>query len=418
MTSAQPILHPNENLRLSQGLAKVKAGAGLMGVLLLAIALIWGALIGDDFRRFFHSYLVSFAYYLSFALGALFFVVLQHLVGAKWSVTVRRTAEVLTRTFPLLFVLSAVIWLPMLLGNDRLYLWSNLDAMQHDHLLHQKEAYLNVPFFVARLFLYFGIWIGVSNYFYRKSIEQDESGDPALSRRMRAASAPAMIAFAFTCAFTGFDLLMSTEPHWFSTMFGVYYFAGCAISIMALLALISMMIQRSGRMTRSVTVEHYHDLGKLLFAFVFFWAYVAFSQFMLIWAANMPEETGYFWHRWFVPEGLDVPMWKSWRVVTLGLIFFHWLVPFVLLMSRHTKRRLQALAAFSVWMLVWHWVDIYWQVMPAYNSHELVFSPLDVLIAVGMGSLVAASVVHALTKVNLIPIGDPNLSESLRFENQ
>lgn len=433
MSSVESPLHPNEKVKVGPTVGKVKAGAGAVGVVLLIAAVIWGAVHGDEMRRFFHSYLISFAYYLSFALGALFFVVLHHLVGARWSVTVRRTAEVLTQTFPVLLVLSGVILVPMLMGNDSLYLWSMTEVMETDHLLHQKAGYLNVPFFVARIGLYFVVWLAISRYFFKKSVEQDVSGDPAISTQLRKWSAPAMILFAFTCAFAGFDLLMTIEPHWFSTMFGVYYFAGCAISIMALLALISMLLQRSGRITHSVTTEHYHDLGKLLFAFVFFWAYVAFSQFMLIWSANIPEETGYFFKRWFIPEGFDVPIYKQWRTVTIALILFHWAFPFVILMSRHTKRKLQALAAFCVWMLVWHWVDIYWQVMPAYNlpgdlpvgggsatasAYEAVFHPIDIMIFLGIGCMFVAAAAHAFSKVNLIPVKDPHLAESLRFENQ
>lgn len=418
MSTVETALHPNEKITVGPGAGKVKAGAGAVGVVLLIASVVWGALIGDEMSRFFHSYLVSYAYFLSFALGALFFVLLHHLVGARWSVVVRRTAEVLTKTFPILFVLSGVFLVPMLMGNDSLYLWTNHDVVAQDHVLHHKAGYLNVPFFVVRIVVYFAVWIGLSRYLFRKSVEQDKSGDPDLSRQMRKLSAPGMILFAFTCALAGFDLLMSLEPHWFSTMFGVYYFAGAAISIMALLGLISMVLQSSGRITRSVTVEHYHDIGKLLFAFIFFWAYVAFSQFMLIWGANIPEETAYFWTRWFVPEGLDVPVYAQWKTVTIALILFHWAVPFVLLMSRHPKRRLQALAAFCVWMLVWHWVDLYWQVMPAYSPTEAVFHPIDVLIFVGLGCMFFATVAHAFTKVNLIPIRDPHLAESLRFENQ
>lgn len=425
MSSAESVLHPQEKTKAGPSVANAKRIGFGLGALFLIAAAVWGLIIGDGMQRFFHSYLVSFAYFLSFAVGALFFVILQHLVGAKWSITVRRTAECITQAFPFLMVASAVIWLPMLAGNDRLYTWSSQVFMETNHLVHKKAGYLNEAFFTIRILLYFVVWLALSRFFFKLSTQQDESGDPALSARMRKWSAPAMILFAFSVAFAGFDLLMSIEPEWFSTMFGVYYFAGAAISIMALLALVPMALQRSGRITRSVTTEHYHDVGKLLFAFVFFWGYVAFSQFMLIWAANIPEETGYFMKRWFSAEG-EI---GRWGVVTICLLLFHFLFPFVILMSRHTKRRLQALAAFAAWMLIWHWVDIYWQVMPALNNHHhsdigaavspvFRYLPLDILVFAGLGLLFLGAVAHAMSKVHLVPVKDPGLAESLRFENQ
>jgi hypothetical protein len=312
----------------------------------------------------------------------------------------------------------------MLLGNDNLFIWTNHTFMEHDHLVHSKSAWLNTPFFAVRTIIYFVLWIAVSRLFYKASTQQDEDGDEKHTKKMILWSAPMTIVFAFTCAFFGFDMLMSLDPQWFSTMFGVYYFAGCGIAIFAVMALTLMGIQRSGRIKTAVTVEHYHDLGKLLFAFVFFWAYVAFSQFMLIWAANVPEETMYFWKRWFSSPGQI----GRWGWVTLAILACHFVIPFVILLSRHTKRRLPALAFFAGWMLLWHYVDLYWQVMPALNNHHAAgvakVSPifrhlgLDILTFAGMGLLFMGVVAGAFRKVNLVPIKDPNLGDALRFENQ
>ncbi len=424
MSSSETILHPEEKIKAGPGVAKAMRFGIVGGVLLLAGAIAWGLALGDGMQRFLHSYLVSFTYFTSLALGALFFVLIMHLMGAKWVVTMRRIAEVLTQAFPLLFILSAGIWLPMLLGNDSLYIWTNDEYMEHNHLVHDKSGYLDPVFFAARIILYFAIWIGVSNYFLKMSKLQDENGDPDLTRRMAKWSAPAMFAFAFSCAFFAFDLLMSIDPEWFSTMFGVVFFAGCCISIFSLMVLIPLALQRSGRLVHSITVEHYHDIGKLLFAFVFFWGYVAFSQFMLIWGANIPEETGYFWKRWFESEGVM----GIWGKVTLVMVAMHFVLPFILLMTRHAKRRLQVLAGFSVWMLLWHYLDLYWQVMPALNNHHAAgvaeksaifrLLPLDMLLWAAMGLLFMGAVARALGKVNLIAIKDPGLAQSLRFENQ
>lgn len=190
-------------------------------------------------------------------------------------------------------------------------------------------------------------------------------------------------------------------------MFGVYYFAGAGIAVMAALPLIAMLWQRIGLVRRAITVEHYHELGKFLFSFVFFWGYIAFCQFMLIWYANIPEETSFFRHRIF----------GEWQSVAIVLLVLHLAIPFVFLLSRQTKRKLVALAAFSAWMLVMHWVDLYWIVLPAYSPTELALGFIDILATIGIGGLYVAAAAHAAAKVHLIPVKDPRLSESLAFEN-
>lgn len=425
MSSSDSLLHPEEKTKAGPGVIRARNAGYTFGLFLLIAATVWGAMLGDSMQRFLHGYLVAFTYFTSMAVGALFFVIIMHLLGAKWSVVMRRIAECITMAFPLLFVLSAVIWLPMLLGNDSLYIWTNEEFVKSSHLVQGKSFWLDSPFFAARIILYFMVWIGVSRYFYKTSLLQDENGDPDLTRKMAKWSAPATIAFAFSCAFFGFDLLMSIEPEWFSTMFGIVYFAGCCISIFSLMVLIPHALQRSGRLVHSITTEHYHDIGKLLFAFVFFWGYVAFSQFMLIWGANIPEETGYFMKRWFVP-GYTGEM-GNWGIFTLVMIVMHFAIPFVLLMSRFGKRRINILSGFAVYMLVFHYMDLYWQVMPALNNHVQVgakfspiaqYAPLDLLVWAGMGLLFMGAVAGGLAKTRLIAIKDPGLAQSLRFENQ
>jgi hypothetical protein len=430
MSSSDTILHPEEKITAGPGVAKAKSVGLAAGLVLLLAMAGWGLALGDGMQRFFHGYLVAFTYFTSIALGALFFVLIMHLMGAKWVVSMRRVAEILTQAFPLLAVLSAVIWLPILLGNDSLYIWTSEEFMDKNHLVHAKGGYLNPVFFAARQVLYFVLWIGISNYFFKTSCKQDEGDDDDATRRMAKWAAPAMFVFAFSCAFFAFDMLMSIEPEWFSTMFGVVYFAGCCISVFALMTLIPLALQRSGRLVHSITVEHYHDIGKLLFAFVFFWGYVAFSQFMLIWGANIPEETGYFLKRWFTggSSGLNMGEMGVWGKVTLVMLVMHFLIPFILLMSRHSKRKLHILAGFSIWMLAWHYLDLYWQVMPALNNHALwgLAEPssitkgigIDFGLWVGMGLLFMGYVAGKFQNINLIPIKDPGLAQSLKFENQ
>ncbi|MCG8416598.1 MAG: quinol:cytochrome C oxidoreductase [Proteobacteria bacterium] len=408
-------VHPDEKITAKNLGGSIFKAALPAGVVFLVIALIIGAASGDHLSRFFHSYLVALAYFLSVALGALFFVVLQPLVKAHWSVTVRRLAEILTSTFPLLGVLALGILIPMLLGSSGPYHhW--VHPAPDDHVLHGKAAWLNVPFFAIRVAVYFAIWIFIARWFFNKSVEQDDTGDAEISDRLRAASGPSIIVFALTIAFAAFDLLMSLNPHWFSTIFGVYYFAGAAIAIFASLSLVGMFLQKKGKLTRSISVEHYHDLGKLLFAFVFFWSYIAFSQFMLIWYANLPEETV-----WYQPR-----LFTNWSGVSILLLVAHTIIPFVFLLSRWTKRVLSRLAFFSIWMMVMHYVDIYWIVMPEYiapNQTQTVFSyavgdlAMDLFAFIGVGCLFVAFAARTAAKVNLIPIKDPMLGDSLKFEN-
>jgi len=405
--SATGKLNPDEKLELGDLGPRIVKLAGGVGIVFLALTVVLGMTVGDDMRKFFHSYLVSLTFFLSLALGALFFVLLQHLTRSRWSVVVRRLAEILTMTFPVLGVLFVVgLLAPMIAGNDSLYLWTT-DAAQHDHLIQGKAGWLNVPFFAVRIVIYFVAWTLLSRYFFKKSLEQDESSDPEISERLRVVSAPGMIIYAFTTGFAAFDLLMSLDPHWFSTIFGVNYFAGCAVGIMALLAVVALFLQSRGKLEHSITVEHYHDIGKLLFAFIFFWGYIAFSQFMLIWYADLPEETIWFRHR----------MFTSWKWLSLVLLFGHFCFPFVCLLSRETKRRLHLLAGFAVWMLVMHFFDVYWQVMPEYDKSGFVFGLVDLTALIGVGGIFVAAAARVGSGVRLVPTGDPRLGESLSFEN-
>jgi hypothetical protein len=403
-------LHPDEKFRLGTLGDKLFKMALPPGILMLLAALLIGHFHDDKLSRFFHSYLLAVVFVTTFALGALFFVIIQHLVRARWSVVIRRVAEILSSTFPVLFILVAIgVLIPVVAGNDKLYDWNNEARMASDHLLHKKAAWLNPIGFAIRICIYFGIWTAMSRYFFKKSVEQDETGDPKINERLRVIAAPCIIIYALTVAAAGIDLLMTLAPHWYSTMFPVWFFAGCVVSIFALLALVPMGLQQSGRLTRSVTVEHYHDVGKLLFGFLMFWAYVSFSQFMLQWYGNMPEETMFWQHRIFGEY-----QWMAW-VILLG----HFAFPYLILMSRETKRRKPALAAFALWLLLMHALDLYWMIMPEYGHGAVSFKSVFMdLLALGGATLVfIGAAAREGRKVNLIPVRDPGLGDSLRFEN-
>ena len=405
----------------------VSATAGLIGLAGLIVAVALGVVTGNS-EAFFRGYLVALCFAVSIMLGGLFFVLIQHVTRAGWSVVVRRFAEQVSMTAFPLAVLSLVVVLPMIFGWPEsihdVFRWTDprvtdSTSGHYDALIAGKSGYLNVPFFFFRMLIYFGFWIAAANYFYRASVQQDQSRDGELTLAMQRLSAPGLLLFALTTTFFAVDLLMSLDPHWFSTIFGVYYFAGSVVAFCSLLALAMFLLQQAGRATQSLNDEHYHDVGKLMFAFVVFWAYIAYSQYMLIWYGNLPEETGW----------LIVRQDAAWLPLTLWLLFGHFIIPFLGLISRVPKRRKDLLVFGAVWLLVMHWLDICWLVLPhvthagGADGHGSVPAPgaIDVLqvllCTVGVSGVFVWSLVRRMAQSSLIPEGDPRLAESLSFEN-
>ena len=385
--------------RWAPRLAVLGAGSLLLGF-------VASLVLQDAFSRFLVAYLVAFCFCLSVSLGALFFVVLQHLTHAGWSVTVRRLAEILAAALPLWAVLFAPILFLVLTGNGSLYPWNDAAHVAHDPLLQAKQPYLNAPFFALRAVLYFAVWGWIARYYWRHSLAQDQTGDKSHTLAMQRRAGVAMLAFGVTVTFASFDWLMSLDPHWFSTLFGVYFFAGCAVSAFAALILIAVGLQKLGYLQDAISADHYHDLGKLLFGFTFFWGYIAFSQYMLIWYGDIPEET-----LWYLARQSH-----GWAAVSLVLLFGHFLLPFCGLMPRRAKRNKRVLAAWAAWLLVMHWLDLYWLAAPQ-ASRGPAFHLLDILCLVGLACLYAAILLRVAADRGLVPQRDPYLAEALAFRN-
>ncbi len=398
-----PIEIGNEPRFLGEGAVRLARRGVAAAGLGFGIAAAVAAAGHEAGRSFFFAYLLNYAFTLSLALGALFFVILQHLTRAGWSVVLRRLAEGLAATLPVL----ALLFVPILLGLHHLYHWSHAEVAAHDPLLQKKAAYLNVPFFVLRWAVYLAAWSLLARFFLRRSTAQDASGDPAETHAMQRRAAPAMLAFGVTVTFAAFDLLMSLDAHWYSTIFGVYFFAGCLVGFIALLIVVAFVLQRAGLLTHAITREHYHDLGKLLFAFVVFWAYIAFSQYMLIAYANLPEETGWFLRR---QSG-------GWGWVGLLLVFGHFLLPFLALLSRTPKRRKRLLVPVAVWVLAMHWVDLFFLVAPERSPDRFALFAADLALLVGFAGAMTAVFARTFKDRSLLAEGDPRLAESLTFEN-
>lgn len=378
-------------------------GMMLLGVGVIATAASFIGL-SDDKAHFVLAYLAAYMFTLSLALGALFFVLVQHVTRAGWSIVVRRIAENMAGTM----VAMAILFVPILVfSHDIWHHWMGAHAA-HDKILVGKSGYLNETFFYVRCALYFAYWIGAAYYFRSKSIQQDASGDPELSLKMSRMGAPALVLFGFSITFAAIDWMMSLDPHWFSTMFGVTYFAGSVMAFLAMLALICMWMSKKGLLKNVINSEHYHDIGKLMFAFMVFWAYTNFSQYFLIQYADIPEETGWYRQR----------MQGNWGVIGTVLIVGHFAVPFVFLLSRHMKRNRLPLAIGATLLLVMHWIDMQFLIFPTHHP-ELGFHPqwVDFALWLGLPCIFLGLTLRGIANTNLIPIRDPKLRESLKFTN-
>ena len=353
-------------------------------------------------QQFHFSYLVGFSYFSSLSLGALFYVMVQHLTGSAWSVTVRRLMENIMRTVPLALLLV----IPIFLGTHSLYEWTHASAAQ-DHLLAKKIGFLNDQWFIIRGVIAIGLWSLLALRLYSISRKQDDNGSLAYTKAAEKWSAPGMVVLFLSASMAAFDWIMSLDPHWWSTMFGVYFLSGGALSFMAALIAICLALRSAGYLTNSIREEHYHDLGKWLFALTVFWAYIAFSQYMLIWYGNLPEETVWFQRR----------LAGSWSLFRPLLIFGHFFVPFFVLMPRSSKRNLKLLGFFAGWMIFMHYVDLYWQIMPVLHGQGFTPNWMDPVAWLAVGSAYALVFWSGLRQKPLVPVGDPRLEQCLAFHN-
>lgn len=345
-------------------------------------------------KQFFASYLVAYVYFVLIALGGMFFVMIQHLTGSVWSVTMRRVMENVMATVPM----AAVLFVPVALGIPALYEWSHREFRSEDPVLAVKMTFFNPAFYTGRMAFYFAVWIALAVILARHS----ENREKAVWW-----SGPGLGALMITVTMASVDWLMSLDPYWYSTIFGVYVFSGGALGFLGALTGILLLFRRASLLAKSVTVEHYHDLGKWMFALTVFWAYIAFSQYLLIWYANLPEETIWFRHRL---EG-------NWSWVSLLLLLGRFVAPFLVLLARAPKRNLAVLGVMAAWMPAMHYVDLHWVVMPTVHRHGFHLHWLDGATLLAVGSLFALLFWQRLKRRELVPVGDPRLKEALEFHN-
>lgn len=373
----------------------------IVGLLGLAASLV-GFLVDEE--QFFSSYLTAFLFWLSIGLGSLFFIMVHHMASATWSTVLRKLFEGFMGVLPLMVVL----FLPIAFGLKHLYSWTDTELVAADHLLQGKSGFLNDAFFLLRAAVYLLVWAFLALRLRALSREQDQQHNSSVTARFRKVSAPGLILFAVTTTFAAWDWMMSLDPHWYSTIYGAYFFAGGAMAAMAFSLVVVLYLRAKGVLVNAITVEHHHDLAKLTFAFVVFWAYMAFSQYFLIWYANIPEETVWYLHRW---EG-------SWKTVSLLIVFGHFCAPFLLLITRGAKRTPGLLLVVGFWLLFMHYVDLYWNIAPNFFHHGAHFSWIDLSTMVGVGGLFIWYFWKQFAGNPLVPVNDPGLKASLEFVNQ
>jgi hypothetical protein len=377
-------------------LARWRTRSAIAGVL---GALVLGAGLFADPFQFYRSYLWSYLLVLGLALGSLAWLMLQYLTGGAWGVVVRRPCEAAARTLPLV----TLMFVPIAIGIPNLYMWSHADQIRGDEILMHKSAYLNVPFFLARAAVYFGGWLLLGWLFNRWSAREDREGGTASHRKMSRMAGPGIIFWGFSITFMAIDWVMSIDPKWLSTMFGLLFIAGQGLTSIAFLITIMVLLARREPMASVLTPRHLHDLGKFMLALVMVWAYFSFSQFLIIWAGNLPEEIPWYLER----------LRGGWQFVGLLLVVGHFALPFALLLSRDLKRNYRLLAGIAIFILCMRLVDLYWLVVPSFRKGAFSISWMDFAAPVGLTGIWLAYFFLQLGKRPLMPLNDPNLEGAL-----
>ena len=349
--------------------------------------------------QFFRSYLTTYLLLLAIALGSLALAMVHQVSGGAWGVVIRRILGAATRTLPLL----TLLFIPIVVGMRYLYPWTDAAAVAQDAVLQWKQPYLNVPFFLVRAAIYFGAWNAIVFLLNKWSLQQDETGDPLMAMRMQKLAAAGLLAYGLTITFASFDWVMSIEPHWFSTIFGVLMMGGQGLAAMAFAIIALTWLSRRPPLSELVTPNHFHDLGNLMLAFTMLWAYFGFSQYLIIWSGNLPEEAEWYLHR----------SAHGWQFVALALVAFHFAVPFMLLLLRVTKRRGETLAKVAALILLMRYVDLFWLIHPAFHPSGLHVYWLDVLLPVSMSALWLGVFVYHLRGRALLPLHDPEFDEAV-----
>jgi hypothetical protein len=389
--------NPPVDLKRFQG---ISIGVGLIGLIFWAVLAVMSG--GNAGETFFRTYLVAYIFWCGIALGCLGWLMIQYLGGATWGIVIRRLLESGSHTLFLMLVLFA----PIALGVPHIYEWADAEAVAGSKVLQHKSSYLNAGFFVVRTVIYFIIWLTMFYYLKRWSQRQDETGDPAFIQYAQNLSGPGFVFYGLACTFAGIDWIMSLDPEWFSTIFGLIMIAGQGVSAMAFIISVCVILSRWEPMSHVLQPKHFHDLGKLLLALVMVWAYFSFSQLLIMWSGNLPEEIPWFLERF---RG-------NWRYMGIGLILLYFFLPFFLLLSRDLKRNSRRLVMVAWLIIVMRFVDLLWMIVPEFeHGHAVPVSGYLIYLAatIGIGGIWLGWFFWQLRQRALLPVNDPQLAEAL-----
>jgi hypothetical protein len=393
-----------QDYKAPESVSRLQQRALIVGGLALVLA-IFGAMRSPG--TFYQSYLMSFMLVLGLAVGSLGLVMLQHLTAGHWGIIIRRPLESATRTLPLL----VVFFLPIALfgmkylysGHDNEKGWLNAPTSGEGALSGFQKSYLTTQGFYLRALIYFALWLALMFIFNILSKQQDtHQGDRALRRRLQMLAGPGIILYVFAMSFAAIDWVMSLSPHWASTIYGFLFVAGQLISSMAFMIAVVVLLSRTEPFASILQKRHLHDLGKLLLAFVMLWAYFDFSQLLIIWSGNQPEEISFYRTR----------LYGGWGVVAVIVLIFHFFVPFFLLLSQDVKRNAKILPKIAMWLILMRLVDLYWMTRPEFTSRAMP-TWLDLVLPIALGGLWLGFFAFNLKQCPLLPIGDPKLEEAI-----
>jgi len=383
---------------LQPGIERLGKTALVVGVAALVLCVAAGLRSPTQFLR---SYLLAFVFWIGLPLGCSAILMLHHMVGGTWGFPLRRLLESGTKTLWLM----ALLILPILFRLPALYSWADPSKVRVDPLMQYKHPYLNVPFFIARTIIYFAAWLLLAYFLNKWSRQQDETGEPDLTRRLRSLSGPGLVIYGLTVTFASVDWVMSLEASWFSTIYGMIFMVTEALAAMALVTLTVILLSRQKSLAKLISPRVLNDYGNLLLTFTMLWAYLSFSQYLIIWAGNLQEEIPWYLSR---AQG-------GWAWVALGLIVFHFAVPFLLLLSRFVKRRAQILGWVAAGLIVMSVVDMYWLTVPAFERAGPEFHLTDWLAILGVGGLWLWRFAVQLKGRPLLPLHDPRLKEITQY---
>lgn len=377
-------------------LSRVSTRALIVGAVFTLLFII-GAFI--DRPQFFHSYLVGFIFWIGITLGSLALLMLQHLTGGAWGLVLRRVLEAATRTLPLMIIL----FLPIIIGLKQIYPWTNSVVMSATPALQQKTAYLNPSFFMIRAGAFFLFWLLLVFLLNRWSLEQDRTPDKAIRKRFQMVSGPGLGLLIISITFASIDWVMSLEPAWMSTIFGLIFVASWSLSALAFAIITMSWLTKREPMNVVAQRPHFHDWGNLMLALVMLWTYFAFSQYLIIWSGNLPEET-----TWYVARNHG-----GWGVIAIVILILQFVFPFMTLLSRAAKKSPQKLAMLAVLILAMRITDAIWLIEPAFDPHHFHLSWMDFVAPIAMGGFWVAAFAWQLQKRSLVPINDPQLEQAL-----